>query len=200
MVEGGSHQVMKIRTDGTTITQFAPGDDSLADLAFDGVHVWAVSTFGTLRRYTVEGEPVDTIDGILDSGTWGLTYDPAGYLWVSNPLTDSLYMISSPEVVAESPGMGTTMLTLSQNAPNPFLDRTRVSFSLEREGPVSLHVFDVRGAQVRALVEGHRTAGVHRTTWDGTDDGGNRMSSGVYFYRLKTKDGQLTQRMILLPN
>jgi hypothetical protein len=191
---------MKIRTDGTPLTQFHPGDDSLRDLTFDGTHVWAVNTFGTLRRFTVDGELVDTIGGLLSSGAWGLTYDPEGYMWVSNQLTDSLYMISSPEAVAEAPGMMPSSFSLSQNAPNPFVSRTQISYSLSQEGPVSLDVFDASGARIRTLVDDRIPAGAHTSTWDGTDDGGNRTPSGVYFYRLKTGDGLLTRRMIHLPN
>jgi hypothetical protein len=191
---------MKIRTDGTPIAQFSPGDDSLRDLTFDGTHVWAVNTLGTLRKFTVGGELVDTIGGLLSSGAWGLTNDPEGYMWVSNEFTDSLYMISSQEAVSEGPGLNPSTLSLSQNAPNPFFSRTQISFSLSREGLVNLDVFDASGARVRGLLEGRMPSGLHTSTWDGKDEDGNRTPSGVYFYRLKTEEGQLTRRMIHLSN
>jgi hypothetical protein len=189
---------MKIRTDGTLITQFEPGDDNLADLAFDGVDVWAVNTFGTLQRFTVAGDPVDTIGGLIPEGAWGLTYDPAGYMWVSNQLTDSLYMISAPQAVTEDPWIDAPETTLLQSQPNPFVSRTQISFSLGNEGPVILRIYDSRGALIRTLDYGHRSAGVHSATWDGANDAGVRLSKGVYFIRLETLDGVRTSPVLMI--
>ncbi|MBK7702255.1 MAG: hypothetical protein IPI34_04845 [bacterium] len=67
---------------------------------------------------------------------------------------------------------------LAQNAPYPFNPSTVIRFSLPQAGPVSLRIYDVRGRQVRSLVEGNREAGAHSVVWDGRDDrGGN--ASGV---------------------
>jgi len=89
-------------------------------------------------------------------------------------------------------------LTLEQNVPNPFNPSTTIAWTLQRPGPVQLRVFDVRGAVVRTLVSGDAAAGEHRDTWDGRDDGGRRVASGVYFYRLETADAVRSRSMVLL--
>lgn len=89
-------------------------------------------------------------------------------------------------------------VTLGQNMPNPFNPSTLISFDLPRRGRAKLDIFDVRGSLVRTLVSGVVEAGRHQRVWQGKDDGGREVSSGVYFYRLETEQGQLTRRMTLV--
>ena len=72
---------------------------------------------------------------------------------------------------------------LTGAVPNPFNPRVRIGFSLERTSPVSLVVFDLRGRRVRTLIEENRPAGTGSTIWDGTDDSGRSVASGVYTVR-----------------
>ena len=85
------------------------------------------------------------------------------------------------------------------NAPNPFNPETAIRFELGEEGWVELTVYDVVGQRVRTLVAKSLQAGVHRVVWDGRDEGGALVSSGVYFYRLRAGE-RFTQmrRMMLL--
>ncbi|MBE0566358.1 MAG: T9SS type A sorting domain-containing protein [Krumholzibacteria bacterium] len=87
---------------------------------------------------------------------------------------------------------------LRQNAPNPFNPSTEIRFTLAQAGPAELKVFNVRGQHVRRLVAGNLDAGDHGVTWDGRDDRGARVPSGVYFYKLKAGDFEGMQRMVLL--
>jgi len=89
--------------------------------------------------------------------------------------------------------------TLLQNAPNPFTPATDIRYSIPREGSVGLRVYDVGGRLVRTPVDEHRPAGWNRATWEGTDNNGHPVASGVYFYRL-TLDGRSaeTRKMVLL--
>jgi photosystem II stability/assembly factor-like uncharacterized protein len=88
--------------------------------------------------------------------------------------------------------------TLAQNAPNPFNPMTTIRFSLPARGDVRLQVFDVRGRLVRTLVDGARLAGAHEVTWDGRDDRGAGVASGVYLYQLQTDAEMLQRRMLLV--
>jgi flagellar hook assembly protein FlgD len=63
---------------------------------------------------------------------------------------------------------------------------------------VTLRVYDVSGRLVRTLVDGRQPEGVATATWDGRNDGGGRVASGVYFYRLEAGDTRATRRMVLL--
>ncbi|HEX5131115.1 MAG TPA: FlgD immunoglobulin-like domain containing protein, partial [Candidatus Krumholzibacteria bacterium] len=87
---------------------------------------------------------------------------------------------------------------LGQNVPNPFNPLTTIAYSLASDSDVSLVVYDVRGARVKTLVSGHTRAGVQRVQWDGVDDRGSRVSSGVYFYRLVAGSFRDTKKMVLL--
>jgi hypothetical protein len=78
--------------------------------------------------------------------------------------------------------------TLRPNAPNPFRESTRIDYTLARPGRVEISVFDVAGKRLRQWVREHPAAGAQSVTWDGTDDGGRRAPSGVYFCRLRVKD------------
>jgi hypothetical protein len=82
--------------------------------------------------------------------------------------------------------------------PNPFNPATTIGYSLEGGGPTELTVFSLDGRRVRTLVDGFVPAGDHEVTWDGLDDRGTRVASGVYFCRLSTGNAFETRRMVLL--
>jgi hypothetical protein len=87
---------------------------------------------------------------------------------------------------------------LHQNLPNPFNPTTRIDFDLAHAGPVRLDIVDVSGRRVRRLVDGDLARQRHSVTWNGLDDAGRRVASGVYIYRLETDDLMTARRMILL--
>lgn len=89
-------------------------------------------------------------------------------------------------------------LELRQNVPNPFNPSTAISWTLHRAGPVTLRVYGVRGDVVRTLVSAPAGPGDHTTEWDGRDDAGRRVASGVYFYRLESAGVVRTRSMVLL--
>jgi Zn-dependent metalloprotease len=87
---------------------------------------------------------------------------------------------------------------LSQNAPNPFNPVTEISFTIDQAGPASLKVYDASGRLVKTLVDGQVKQGEHTVSWNGIDDSGNSMSSGVYFYRLHNGSATSTKQMVLI--
>ncbi|HTY35475.1 MAG TPA: T9SS type A sorting domain-containing protein, partial [Bacteroidota bacterium] len=82
---------------------------------------------------------------------------------------------------------------LAQNYPNPFNPSTAISYRLSAVSEVTLKVFDLLGREVATLVNGTMMAGTHIAVWDAS-----RFSSGVYFYRLQTKDKTIVQSMLLV--
>jgi hypothetical protein len=88
--------------------------------------------------------------------------------------------------------------SLSQNQPNPFNPTTTIRFVLPAREDVTLVIYDANGQLVRTLVNEVRGYGAHEVTWDGRDDAGATVGSGVYFYRLRA--GKLTEskKMVLL--
>jgi hypothetical protein len=87
---------------------------------------------------------------------------------------------------------------LEQNMPNPFNPVTTIKYSIAHDLDVRLVVYDVAGRRVRSLVDQRQRADVYRITWDGTNDRGERVASGMYFYRLVAGKFVSTRKMLLL--
>jgi len=88
--------------------------------------------------------------------------------------------------------------SLSQNYPNPFNPNTHIDFNLAGACQVKLEVYNILGNKVKTLVNGKLGAGHKSITWDGKDEQGKELASGIYFYRLKADEFTLTNRMLLL--
>jgi hypothetical protein len=95
-------------------------------------------------------------------------------------------------------GLLPNSFALAQNYPNPFNAGTNIAFNLEQSGQVTLNVCNLLGQTVRTLIDGHREAGIHNEAWDGRDDRGNAVSSGIYFSRLVQNDRSNVRKMVLL--
>jgi hypothetical protein len=89
-------------------------------------------------------------------------------------------------------------LALHQNHPNPFNPTTKIGFSIPRKTLVRITIYDAAGRRIRLLVDSAYPAGLHSVQWDGCDDAGRKVSSGVYFYNLEANLTQLSRKMILL--
>jgi len=88
--------------------------------------------------------------------------------------------------------------TLGQNYPNPFNPTTNIAFSLAAESHVELTVFNMLGQRVRTLINEVRSAGSYVVVFDGQDDRGNSLSSGIYFYKLTDGKQGVTKRMMFV--
>jgi hypothetical protein len=82
--------------------------------------------------------------------------------------------------------------------PNPFTSETRIAFSMSSAGDVRLSVYTPEGRLVTDVVDEHMGPGSHSAIWNGRDGAGNKMGSGIYYYRLVTGKTILTGKMILL--
>jgi len=102
---------------------------------------------------------------------------------------------SSPIASLTTPALVTE---LRQNQPNPFNPQTSIAFTLNQAARTTLNIYAADGRHVRTLLDESRAAGVHRVTWNGTDDAGAPVSSGVYFYRLSSGRFADTRKMVLL--
>jgi hypothetical protein len=87
---------------------------------------------------------------------------------------------------------------LSQNYPNPFNPATVIPFTISQDGYVELSIYNVSGQLVRQLVKEHKRSNLYKIAWDGTDDNGNAVATGVYFYRLKTAEYSSSKKLVLL--
>ncbi len=87
---------------------------------------------------------------------------------------------------------------LEQNFPNPFNPSTTIAFSIAEPGRVRLGIYDVAGRLVRTLVDERTSADHYIVEWDGYDNRGARVSSGVYFYRIVAGKHTQTRKMVLV--
>jgi hypothetical protein len=102
--------------------------------------------------------------------------------------------------ITRAAGKGTLPggFALGQNYPNPFNPTTQIQFSLPSAGQVRMEIFNVLGQQVKTLVDQAMEAGEHTVSWDATDNSGQAVSSGIYFYRMVTDDHTDRKKMLLL--
>jgi hypothetical protein len=121
----------------------------------------------------------------FQTGTWGPLYGiQAGAL--------------ATAVMEPTPPPAPHTNALLQNRPNPFNPETTIPYSLAISGRVQILVFDVAGRRVRTLVDRMLPAGNHVVRWDGKRDGGSRVASGVYFYRITYPNGEMSARKLMI--
>jgi len=113
-------------------------------------------------------------------------------------LRDSTWVSVIPPGVHEQTSPKGQALRLTQNYPNPFGIKTNIQYTLPRENEVTLSIYNIFGQKVRVLVNTERkNAGCHIVHWDGRDENGGILSSGIYFYKLQTDNHTEIKKMIL---
>jgi hypothetical protein len=132
------------------------------------------------------GDPFAFTDADVTPGR-GYTYqisvrDPDGEFW-SEPVSVTVRLVNA---------------SLAQNVPNPFNPTTTISFTLPASQDVSLTIYDAQGKVVRNLAGGVHSHGPHSVTWDGKDNNGNAVGTGIYFYRLVSGTFTESKKMVLL--
>jgi len=125
--------------------------------------------------------------------------------WTGNSYWDDFEMVEVLSAVTsvdeDDPVAGGTIpeaYALRQNYPNPFNPSTTIIYELPTAGMITLEVYNILGQLVRTLVNEVQTAGTWKVVWNGMDEAGDLVPSGIYFYRLSTPDVSITQKMMLL--
>jgi len=118
----------------------------------------------------------------------------------NNEVSRSLTIVQSSVTGVPEPGATPRAFAngLFQNYPNPFNPVTTIEFQLAGPRFVRLDIFDVRGGHVKGLVRHVLDEGVHKVTWDGLNENGIQLSSGIYLMRLEAGDFVATRKMVLL--
>jgi len=112
------------------------------------------------------------------------TYNRAGNTFQTTPVNDE----TTPVVLTE----------LAGNYPNPFNPETTIAFSLADTEIVTIDIYNMKGQKVRTLVNDRFDSGRHSIVWNGTDDNGRYVASGIYFYRMKSGQYTSSKKMILM--
>ncbi len=159
----------------------------------NGDSAWAM-------RYNGPGNADDSPNGIAvdDSGNVYVTGrsdgDGSGWDYCTIKYVQTPSGVKDETGVRERP----SEFDLSQNYPNPFNPSTKIEFSLAKSGFVTLQIYDLLGRKVRALVSQELSSGYKSVIWDGKNDDGEAVASGVYFYQLKVGDFSEPKKMLLL--
>jgi hypothetical protein len=126
--------------------------------------------------------------------------DTAPEFWDMCDSAQAIYDSLFPTGVAGNPPSPVSPLAaiLGQNRPNPFASVTAISYQLPAAAKVRLTVYNVAGQAVRTLVNGTQPAGYHSIKWDGQDDQGRKLSTGVYFYQLDNGTTTSTKKMVVI--
>ncbi len=176
--------------------------DGEADL-IDGFPDWFASRWGndfievgmslrTLRNYWSAMGYTDMDDlstfavaGMIETPVddWGTDVSPRGEVTVLG--------------IDDAPSLPVKFV-LNDNYPNPFNPQTNISFTVPSSGNINLTVYNITGQRVATLVDGYQHSGEHNVQWNGLDQNGNQVSSGIYFYSLKTDASSMTKSMVLL--
>lgn len=113
-------------------------------------------------------------------------------------LIANVVLTNPTDAVPESRPAGASIADLSSN-PNPFSPRTTIRFRIDGSAPVSLFVFDASGRKVRTLLSGERRpAGTQFVSWDGKDDLGRELASGVYLYQVSAGTKNAEQKVLMV--
>ena len=175
---------------------FSPDGTILAaGVAEKGVELWDVAT--KTKITSLAGHPfwVHSVafspDGTIIAS--GSSDDGTVKLWDVSEWKRAKRLARAEEQIGQPDGP-----QLAQNAPNPFNSQTILSYFLHASGPARLEVFSLTGQRVAVLHQGPQQAGYHRLHWNGRDDAGRPVASGMYLYRLVTDEGILTRKLMLL--
>lgn len=145
-------------------------------------------------------EALRLIDEVFDADGRGFAYndlevEPGNSYRYQIGVADTDGEFLSPVQDVRVPEMAAS---LGQNTPNPFNPTTRISFTLAARGHVTLSVYDANGRLVRTLVDDVRGSGTHGIEWNGRDNAGSTVGSGVYFYRLTVGNHSESKKMVML--
>ena len=155
--------------------------DGDGETGFSDFFLFADAFGGSDPRFDLDGS------GSVDFGDFFLLADHFG-----DPARGKLLALARERIgLPDGP-------QLQQNAPNPFNSVTVISYTLHKQGFALLDVFALTGQRVAVLHKGPNKAGVHRVHWDGRDDQGRPLASGVYLYRLMTGEAVQTRKLTFL--
>jgi hypothetical protein len=186
---------------GARMNDAGTGFDQVA-----GDHLWTTGvTFPDSTNLNVEfkfwhngflecfgmGNRTLTIDDVLYSTTTPQVRVPSVWDYCSDATADVPAGTANPDANA-------AFAILQQSFPNPMSPRTTIRFDLKRAGEASLTVYDVTGRRVATLLRSTLQAGPHDVQWDGRDDHGNLLRSGVYLYELAMGKDRLSRRIALM--
>ncbi len=176
-----------------------PTPDTAVDVTTDGDFAY-VSDYGAgLRVFDIRDPSYPVETGYYND--LGVAYNVAlddRYVYVAEGNGLGIYDCSTAGVEDPITDTPDAPIRYLGNSPNPFNPNTTIRYSLAAPGKVSLCIYNVRGEKVKTLYDGVQDVGEHSHVWNGLDDSGKAVASGVYLNRLESTDQTVTGKMLLL--
>ena len=175
-------------------------DESLSDIYFaDNMNGWAVGGNGSggIVYYTTDGGDNWTLQNIPSvNSLYRLYFCDENCGWAVGHL-GTIIATDNPNVIEPEPS-SPTEFSLEQNYPNPFNPETTIRYDLAKGSEISLTIYNIAGEKVRTLVDNFQSAGSKSVVWDGRNDRGQIVSSGVYIYQLEAGEFVDIKKMIFM--
>jgi flagellar hook assembly protein FlgD len=135
---------------------------------------------------------------ILTAPSTGSYVVNAGYKKPSREWDSLSVQITLSDINNRSAAVLPQSMELYDNHPNPFNNETLIRFSLPDQAYIALQIFNLNGQLVRDLVNNNLPGGVHSVRWNGKDNSGHVVASGVYLYQLQSSDRKIAKRLMLI--
>ena len=149
--------------------------------------------FGEVKTFCVDSSFVPPAANWIYTNLSGITFPPAVGPAICMPVATL-----DPNGAEGGKPLVPYTFDLGQNYPNPFNPSTLIKFSVEHKTMVNISVFNILGQKVYTLVDDEVDAGVYEERWEGIDDNGDQVASGIYFYKMYTSDYVETRKMVLM--
>ncbi len=167
--------------ESTTVITATFGKDALAT-SQNGIQAWVGRDTIYVRRFSAA--------------------DPNNYYWRAEKVVSGTQIQADPYSSGagqplDRPTANTLAPKLEQSYPNPAAQKATISYQTARAGQVSLAVYNMLGQKVKVLVDQPQPAGSYKVQWDGRNQQGHGVSSGVYIYELKTEETNITKKLVL---
>lgn len=180
-------------------------EDNVLDVVVAGWYAYVAAGEAGLRILDIHN-PADPVEVGYHEIGWERTGRSASRLAVSGRdayVVDDihgLYIVRNDLVtgLAAQEMEGPTQVTLAQNYPNPLNSTTAIQYALPTAATVTVTLVDLQGVRVRTLIDAYQAAGQYTVRWNGLDDYGQSVSSGMYLYRLQAGESQRTRKMVVL--
>ena len=198
---GTDRGVIRSTDGGTTWTTTSSSYDADHLIADPGLEnsMFASSSWNGMFESTDGGQTWSPMnDGLSNKYINYIDIDPVNrYLYAATDYGGIFRYTLGASPVEEIDSELPDRFVLHPNYPNPFNATTEIQYELSRHGHVTLTVYDIRGRVIQTLVDGYMLPGVNCVTWDGRNDAGNDVVSGVYLVRLVADQVTKTQKMVL---
>lgn len=198
---------MLVRVENVTVTNARPDgfagfgefvvDDGSGGVRVDDLSLNSGGSFAGQTPSNLVAAPADTsfpLDAVHTSIT-GIHYFSFGNFKIAprnnGDVPDLAVSVEDEEIIPLA-------FDLAQNYPNPFNPETTISYRLAQQGEITIHIYNILGQRVRTLVDAIQPAGAYRVQWQGVDDRGLPVSSGVYIYQMKAAEFVKVKKMLFL--